>query len=291
MSQRVRYSGLVVLCTIGALIWWQSVRETCALAFTNDAYSHILIIIPMTVALLFLNHRKKRFDPKPSVLVGTFVLGLALLIGAIGWTFTGSSLRLTIQMLGFVIWLMGSFVVCFGVRVARGCAFPLLFLFWLVPMPTIVLDYVVQFLLHYTASLARLMFAIVGVPVRVQGTILSIPGLTVEVARECSSIRSSLILIVSSMVIAYVTLQSFWGRLVVICAAVFLAVAKNALRVFTLATLGAYVNPEILNGPLHRQGGVLFLAIALVVLAGLVWILCRAESKRLSSNLSGSALT
>ena len=107
---------------------------------------------------------------------------------------------------------------------------------------------------------------------------LRVPGITLQVAQECSSIRSSMILIVTSGVMSYLLLRSFWGRAAVMLAAVPLSIAKNALRVFTLAMLGAYVDPDFLTGRLHHHGGPLFLAVSLAGMLLLIWFVARAES-------------
>ena len=146
-------------------------------------------------------------------------------------------------------------------------------------MPEFALNRVVELLQYGTASCAHELFTIIGVPVTQDGTAVTVPGLTVKVAEECSSIRSSLVLIVTSMMMSYLLLRSFWGRTVVILVSIPLTLVKNGLRVFTLAALGAYVDPAILNSPLQHQGGPLFLAIALALLFGLIAIVSRMERR------------
>ena len=277
-----------VLCAASLLIWWHVLRTTLELALRNDAYTHILLIVPISVALVILERRKQTWKPEPGSVTGLALLALALLIGIGGlrWgrvdIFTGD-VRLAIEMLAVVLWWIGSFVFSFGGQIFRRSLFPLLFLLWLIPMPEFVLNWVVAVLQQGTASCAHELFTIIGVPVTQNGTAVTVPGLTVNVAEECSSIRSSLVLIVTSMVMSYLLLRSFWGRTVVILASIPLAVAKNGLRVFTLAALGAYVNPAILNSPLHHQGGPLFLAVALALLFGLIAIVSRLERKKAST--------
>ncbi len=152
----------------------------------------------------------------------------------------------------------------------------------------IAVHYLIVSLQHGTAWLTREMFAAVGIPVTGSGTVVTVPGLSVEVAEECSSIRSSMILIVMATVMACLMVRSYWSRLIVILIAVPLAVAKNALRVFTLEALGAYVNPAVLNSPLHHQGGVLFLVIAVAVLFGVVSLMRRLESRRAKSGTAAN---
>jgi len=282
MTPASPYRIFAVLWIASLVIWWPAVAATLALALRQDAYTHILLILPISITLIVLEWKKQAWKPVPSIRAGSLVLVVAVLIGVGGlrWgradIFTGD-VRLAIEMLALVTWWIGSFVACFGGRVFRACVFPLFFLLWLIPMPEIALNHIVALLQIGTASLTRLMLATVGVPVVQDGTILTIPGLRLEIAQECSSIRSSMMLIVSSMVMSYVLLRSYWGRGVVILAALPLAIFKNGLRVFTLAVLGAYVSPEVLNSPLHHQGGVLFLAVSLLGIFALIWLMGKAE--------------
>lgn len=84
-------------------------------------------------------------------------------------------------------WWIGSFVLCFGTRASRELRFPLCFLFWSVPFPQFLLTRIVSLLQQGSAVAATLLFRVAGVPVLRDGVLLSIPGLDVEVATECSS--------------------------------------------------------------------------------------------------------
>ena len=107
---------------------------------------------------------------------------------------------------------------------------------------------------------------------------LSIPGLDIEVARECSSIRSSLMLVITTMVLAHVLLRSWWRKSLLIAVAIPLSCAKNGLRIFVIAELGTQVDPGFLDGRLHHHGGIVFLSIALGAVAVLLCALRRTEA-------------
>ena len=271
MSSSWPYRTFGLLSALSVLIWWNALLTTFRLASTKDVCTHILLILPISVTLVLLERKRQEWKPKPAVGGGLVLLLLAVGIGVGGHGLASSGRRVSIEMLALVLWWLGSFVACFGGRIFRNCAFPLLFLVWLVPIPEFVLNHVVEFLRQGTAAFARILFTTVGVPVTQDGTALTIPGLTVEVAQECSSIRSSIMLLVSSMVVSYVLLRSFWGRAGVVLATIPLAIGKNAVRVFTLAMLGTYVDRGFLTGRLHHQGGVLFFAASL---AGLLFLIC-----------------
>ena len=154
-------------------------------------------------------------------------------------------------------------------------------MFWLVPIPTQALDTVVAIWQQGSAISASLLFSALGVPVTQDGIMLSIPGLSLEVAQECSSLRSSLMLVVTSMVLAHLFLRSFWRKAAVVLVAVPLSIVKNGVRIFTISMLGTRVDPGFLHGNLHHHGGILFFLLALFALLLLIWLLKRGE------NLSG----
>ena len=168
-------------------------------------------------------------------------------------------------MLAVVTWWIGSFVYCFGPPMPRMFVFPLCFLSWLVPLPEFALTHIVRFLQEGSAAAANQFFVIAGMPVTRDGLQLSIPGLTVEVATEWSSIRSSLMLLVTSMVLAHLLLRSIWGKVLVILRAIPLSIAKNGLRMLAISMLTAYVDPGYMHGRLHHQGRIVFFLILLAV--------------------------
>ncbi|MGA8200895.1 MAG: exosortase/archaeosortase family protein, partial [Candidatus Sulfotelmatobacter sp.] len=155
--------------------------------------------------------------------------------------------------------------------------------FWLVPIPQVLLDPIVRLLQEGSAVSADVIFAIAGVPVVREGTIITIPGLAIEVARECSSIRSSLMLVVTTMVLAQMLLRSPWRKALVIAVAIPLSIVKNGLRIFVLGMLGTRVDPSYLTGRLHHQGGIIYFLIALGAIFLCLWIARRGDEKLLVS--------
>jgi exosortase len=150
----------------------------------------------------------------------------------------------------------------------------------MVPLPQFVLNPLVSLLQQGSAASAHMFFGAAGIPVEQRGTLVHIPGLTLEVAPECSSIRSSMMLLVTSMVCAQLLLHSFWRKAVVFAVAIPLCVLKNGLRIFALGVLATKVDPGFLTGRFHRHGGIIFLLIALLVIFLLLWILRRGENQQ-----------
>jgi exosortase len=281
MSPSAERLGFLGLCLLSLALWWRALLATIALALQSDEYTHILLILPISVALVCVDWRLRKAQLKPSVWIGCTLMAIALVIGFGASSWWGASRpadeRLSLSMLALVTWWIGSFVCCVGVAISRMYAFPLCFLLWLVPPPAAALNHIVGFLQQGSAYAARVFFTIARVPVAQDGVRLTIPGLMIEVAKECSSIRSSLILLVTTMVLAQLLLRSPWGKGLVILAAIPLSIAKNGLRIFVLSMLGVYVDPGFLDGWLHHHGGIVFFLVFLAALFALLRLVKYAE--------------
>jgi exosortase len=266
--------GLLIAASLAAD--WRPLFDTFSLALRRDEYTHILLIIPISLALMYTEWPSPRTDRKPDGWIGLALLLVAAVIGLVSLR-EASDVRMFWSMVTLVTWWLGSFEVSFGASTFRSLLFPLCFLFWLVPLPLLELNKTIAFWQSGSALSASVLFSAVGVPVSQNGVVLSIPGLNLEVAQECSSLRSSLMLVVTSMVLAHLFLRSNWRKAVVIAAAIPLSIAKNGVRIFTIAMLGTRIDSGFLHGNLHHNGGIVFFSMALAAILLLLWLLARGE--------------
>ncbi|NIS74590.1 MAG: hypothetical protein GTO08_04795, partial [Deltaproteobacteria bacterium] len=95
------------------------------------------------------------------------------------------------------------------------------------------------------------LFSLTGIPVFREGAVFHIPGLVIEVAKECSGIRSSTVLFVTSVITGHMFLKTGWRKVALFASVLPITVFKNGLRIVTLALIGAYVDRGILSGALH----------------------------------------
>ncbi|MFZ0955746.1 MAG: exosortase/archaeosortase family protein [Candidatus Sulfotelmatobacter sp.] len=300
MIKRSPKTAFLFLCAISLIAAWRPLRDTLWLATHDEEYTHLLLILPAAAAMIWLKLSGGRWRSSsgsgssspissslgstqsllaPGLGAGLFLLSISLLIaGFARWrTDLPQDERLTANMLALVVWWVGSFVLCFGTRLSRSLLFPLGFLLLVVPLPRFLLDGIVAWLQQASAFAAHCMFSIARVPVTQNGVLLDIPGLTVEVAKECSSIRSSSMLLVTTMILAQLLLRTSWRKWLAILVAIPVSVAKNGLRIFTIAMLGTRVDPSYLTGKLHHKGGIVFFSIGLGCMFFVLWILQRNE--------------
>ncbi|MGA9977112.1 MAG: exosortase/archaeosortase family protein [Candidatus Sulfotelmatobacter sp.] len=289
MIKRSPKSVFLLLCAVSVVAAWQPLRDALWLATHDDEYTHLLLILPAVAALIWLKlsgseRRSEEAMVAPCLRAGLILLCTSLLV--VGFARRRVDLaqdeRLTADILALVTWWIGSFVLCFGARLSRFLLFPLGFLFLLVPLPRFLVNGIVDWLAQASALTAHGMFFAARVPVTQNGVFLDIPGLTVEVAKECSSIRSSSMLLVTTMILAQLLLRTTWRKWLMIALAIPVSVAKNGLRIFTIAMLGTRVDPSYLTGKLHHQGGIVFFSIGLGCMFFVLWILHRNERSHFS---------
>ena len=53
MTTRAQIVAFGSLCAASIVFWWHSLASTLGLALSNDAYSHILLILPLSAALIY----------------------------------------------------------------------------------------------------------------------------------------------------------------------------------------------------------------------------------------------
>ena len=90
----------------------------------------------------------------------------------------------------------------------RAAAFPLAYLIFMVPMPDAMADALETASKYASAEVANLLFHLSGTPFLRAGLIFQLPNITIEVAQECSGIRSSWVLFMTSILAANLFLKT-----------------------------------------------------------------------------------
>jgi exosortase len=166
-----------------------------------------------------------------------------------------------------------------GSKWMAAAAFPVAFLVFMVPLPDAAVNWLRIASVRASASAAQLLFSISGVPVSQDGVVLSIPGLTLEVAKECSGIHSSWVLFISSLLTSHLFLRTRWRRIVLVAFVIPLGILRNGFRILVIGLLGVYVGPYMVDSPIHHHGGPLFFALSLIPLFILLWWLWHQEQR------------
>jgi EpsI family protein len=128
-----------------------------------------------------------------------------------------------------------------------------------------------------SARLAVSLLQAIGIPVFGAGTFIDLPTMRIEVARACSGVNYLIAVLALGIPLAYLSLRTWWRRVVLIAGAMAIAALSNSLRVALICILVYYDLGAPLHGPAHMLHGLFVSAIGHVALFVGLWWLRRAE--------------
>jgi exosortase len=278
-SMYARHACFMVLVVAAIGVFHHALFFVMCSSLTVDRYSHILLVVPVSVLLVYLTRRRVFATVAYSPPAGILFLILLGAFACAGWysiSLTASG-YISLWFFLFAICCLSAFTFSYGIRAFQAAAFPLLFLLLIVPLPDSLLEGAIAALQNGSAVVACWLFGAAHIPYVRHGIVLALPRINIYVAEECSGIRSSMVLLLCGLVLGHLYLKSFWSKVILTLAVFPLMAAKNGLRIFVLSTLGMYVDPSFLSGRLHHHGGFIFFGLAFVGLFGLIWCLQRFE--------------
>jgi exosortase C (VPDSG-CTERM-specific) len=255
-------------------------------ALHEELYSHILLIPFIAGFLVWTKRRELVSESRPSPQLGMLSLAVGgLILGGYwmamkkGWA-PGESDSLAVTTLAFLFFLLAGSFVFLGPKYLKVITFPVAFLLFCVPFPKVMEDGIEAFLQHGSAEVAATMLTLSGMPVLQTATHFQLPSFSLEVAPECSGIHATLILVITSLLAAYLFLQKPWNRLILMLIVVPLALLRNGFRIFVIAQLCVRIGPHMIDSPIHRRGGPVFFVLSLVPLFLLLIYLSKRELRK-----------
>jgi exosortase len=278
LATRTASYGSVGLLLTSLIVFWGPLHRLMEFA-AHSEYSYIPIV-PAISAFLIVERRGFIFrDGRVCPGVGGVMIAIGILLSLLVRVFPRVTApnSLSLAVLGIVTTWWGLFIVCYGLQAARKAMVPLCLLLFMIPAPQHLTDAVIALLQHESAALSYSLFRMIGVPAIRDGMTLSLPHLTIEVAPECSGIRSTLSLLILTLAGANLYLRHAYNKSLLILLLVPLSILKNAIRIVTLTTLALYVDPTFLSGPLHHRGGILFFFLSFTMLVPVVIMMRRCE--------------
>jgi len=280
LSRRHLGFALFFVCSIA--VFWMPLKRLIGFSLTHDYASHIILVLPTSAYLIYLKRDRLVSAARAGLLAG----GLLFLIGTIllwlAKTASYAAVReneLSVVILAIVVIWIAGFVFCYGTHAFALGRFPLLFLLLLVPIPERVVEEIIFLLQVGSATVAYWLLRLSGVAVFKQGFILQLPSLDIEVAKQCSGIRSSLALLLTALLVGEFTLRSGWRKALLLLSIVPILILKNGVRITAVSLLSIFVNRGFLHGWLHTSGGILFYLLSLVMLIPIFSALRKSEDK------------
>ena len=225
-------------------------------------YSHGFLIPLMSLYLVWERKQKLKackFSPSN--------VGFVFLICGLLMFFAGKLAAENFLMrFSFIIVLSSLILFLYGKDHLRVLAFPVLFLVFMIPVPSIIMNRITFPLQLVASKLATHSIQLLGIPVLQEGNIIRLGGLSLEVAKACSGIRSLMSLLALGTVYAYFTSKSMTSRVVIVLSTIPIAIMVNSLRITMTAFLSVHYGTKAAEGFIHEFSGVLLFLVAVILL-------------------------
>jgi exosortase len=231
-------------------------------------------LIPI-ISLYIIYERRKSWsnvsmEGQWSGLIWIF-LGLALLLaGNLATEYFIMRLSLLFVLGGIIFFLLGR-------QSFRLLQFPLAYLVFMIPIPSILLDRVTFPLQLFASMISAESLHLAGIPALREGNIIQLANTSLEVAEACSGIRSLISLLALSVAFAYFSQKLFWKQLLLVFSTFPIAILANVARVSGTGFLAHFYGDSAAQGFFHGFSGWLLFIVAFFCLFGVSVLLTRIK--------------
>lgn len=247
--------------------------ELAAYCLREDLFSYILLVPFVTGFLISCRRQDLELTYSPAKGVAAGLGALAGLFLALSFFADGPGIdTLALRVPAFVFGWIALAVWAFGGRFMRGLVFPAAFLLFMTPLPPELVEWIEHGLQHASAEASSWLFSLVQIPFFQTGTSFQLPNITIHVAPECSGIRSTLVLFITSLVAGQLLLERPWQRAALALLVIPLGIFRNAFRILTIGWLCVHHGADMIHSPIHHRGGPVFFAISLLPLLAMLMV-------------------
>ena len=228
-------------------------------------YQHGFIVVPL--ALFFAYER--RWDLEDAPIKGSWLGLIPMLIGLTSLAIGRLGTELMTMRSGFVFTIIGLVLLLSGREIFKILAFPLFFLFLMVPLPETLLNTIAFPLQLIAAKFAVWSLQELGIPALVEGNIIHLAHTQLFVAEACSGLRSLMALITLGVVFAHFFKRgAIWSKLFLVASTIPIAIFVNAFRVALTGYLTHHFGQEAAGGAIHDFQGIFTFGLAFFILLG-----------------------
>jgi exosortase len=250
-------------CGLFAALFAERFCELARNWLEDDNCSHGFLV-PFVSGFLLVRHLRRQGWPQQSDLGGGLIFLLAgcflHLAAVVVWL-------PPLDFLALAALLHGGARAVGGRQWAAGLWFPILFLFFLFPLPAALTDGLSTMLQDVVTTLATF-FLQLFLPAWRQGNWIFLPGQQLEVGEACSGLRQVVTFAALTLLVAHLSQRSLPFKAGLVVSGPFVAVAANVLRVLLMAAVLLHFGPGWLSGVWHTFWGLLTLGVGLGLLLG-----------------------
>jgi EpsI family protein len=273
-SPSLRGIQIGLMCLLIILLYAPIMRELAKMWWGHDRLDGFLIPFITLYIVWVRRNELLRLPVRPVASLGTPIIllaGLSLVAGQYGGVALLGAASLIPMLVGLILLL-------FGAAHLKRLVLPIGYLFFMLPF----LDDIVA-PLHWpfqllTAKQGAAIFQFLGFPPLVEGQLIVLPTITLEVAKVCSGVNYLLPILTIGLPLAYLSLRTWWSGLTLVLGALAIGIISNWVRVLLIG-MWAYYGGQVLHGPFHFLQGKFVAWVGYTFLFLGAWALSRAENR------------
>ena len=248
--------ALVIASIIGTYI--DTAVAMVTIWYRSETFTHAFLVPPIVLWLVWRRrHALAHLQPRPAwiTLIPIAVIALVWLLGDL--TAVNS-----VTQLAFVAMLVLAVPAVLGFRVAYALLFPLLFLFFSVPIGEFLMPTFMIWTADFTVAALRLS----GIPVLREGLQFVIPSGNWSVVEACSGIRYLIASVTVGALFAHLNYQSTTRRVVFVLVSILVPVVANWVRAYLIVMTGHLSGNTIAVGVDHLIYGWVFFGVVILLM-------------------------
>jgi exosortase D (VPLPA-CTERM-specific) len=242
----------VLVIVVGlTMSYWPTLELMVEQWLNNDDFSHGLLIIPISLYLIWERRQRLTGYRPQSDWRALSVLVLAILLLVVGEL--GAEL-FTIRV-SLLIFFIATLWLLYGWELIKASAFPLAFLFLMLPLPGFIYRNLTFPLQILSSKWAVGFLHLWGIMAYREGNVIDLGFTQFQVVEACNGLRFILPLFTLGVLFAFWKKRPLWKRLILIAATVPIAIFANVLRIGGTGVLSKFFGPEVAEGFFHGFSG------------------------------------
>lgn len=224
---------------------------------------------PIVLAIAAFLMAKKLLSPEraPSSMQGVGFGATLFALGLLVYVLGRSQEILLFEVGAQVPVLAGLILMLYGTAVLRQLWFPLLFLFFMVPLPGAVVDALTMPMKILVSWTVENLLHVLDYPVARNGVMLQVGQYKLLVADACAGLHTLFMLESLGLLYLHLVRRESWFRNIALAVLIVpIALAANVIRVASLALLTYYFGDEVGQGFMHEFAGLVLFASAFIII-------------------------
>lgn len=265
---RLVLAGVMLLLLVA---FFAGLRDLERVWATQEEYSYGYLIPAVVMYLLWQRRELIAATSFAGAWSGTALVAVGLVLLAVGQIATLG----TVVQYAFICTLLGLVIAYTGWRGFKVLLVPFAILAFMVPLPNYLLREVSQALQLWSSQLGVVMIRAFGISVFLEGNVIDLGSLRLQVVEACSGLRYLLPLMAIGFIAACLFRAVFWKRAVVFLSTIPITLLMNSVRIGLIGILSEFFGKSMAEGFLHDFEGWAVFMVCTAFLIGEIALLAR----------------